>query len=92
MFSGRLPPSFVHDNYYCETAAGSPVISDVYTGFVWDGEGCFNNSSRCSDPSLPWFYRQLPLTTGDDVETRICHDQSTRDEDVLIREFQLFVQ
>ena len=90
---GRLPPSFVHDNYYCESGRPSGRSSGVYTGDpVWDGKGCSDDDSCCSDPSLPWFYRQLPLTTRDDIETRICRDESSSNDDILIRELQLYVQ
>ena len=29
------------------------------------------------------------MTASEDIETRICHDQSPSDEDMLVREFQL---
>ena len=91
---GQLPPSFVHDNYYCESGSltastnGSYYLSDP----VWDGKGCSSENSCCSDPSLPWFYRQIPLTTNEAIETRICHDETFVNEGVLVRELQLYVQ
>ena len=91
-FPGRLPPSFVHNNYYCESGSetgGSGVHAD---DVVWDGEGCSDGNSCCSDPSLPWFYRQLPLTAIEDIETRICRDQASDDENILVKELQLYVQ
>ena len=91
-FPGTSPPSFVHDNYYCES--GSLLIGSGYhtSDPVWDGEDCSINNSCCSQPSLPWFYRQLPLTTSEDIETRICRDEASSNEDVLIKELQLYVQ
>ena len=50
------------------------------------------NNNCCSQPNLPWFYRQIPLSASEDIETRICHDDKSADEDVLVREFQLYVQ
>ena len=91
-FPGALPPSFVHDNYYCQSGAmlrGSGVETE---NLVWDGEGCSNDNSCCSDPNLPWFYRQLPLTTSKDIEARICCDQSCVDEEILVKELHLYVQ
>jgi len=58
---------------------------------VWNGKGCFSENS-CSQPSLPWFYRQIPLTTGEAIETRICHDEAFVNEGVLVQELQLYVQ
>ena len=91
---GPLPPSFVHDNYYCEsgTITFYHSIGVLTDDPVWDGEGCSNDNSCCSDPNLPWFYRQLPLTASEDIETRLCRDEVSYDEDVLVRELQLFVQ
>ena len=95
-FPGQLPPSFVQDNYYCES--GSMLIgvhhgSGIFTDDpVWDGEGCSTNNNCCSNPSLPWFYRQIPLTTSEDIETRICRDEESSNEGVLVRELQLYVQ
>ena len=91
-FPGPLPPSFVHDHYYCES--GSLYAGRGYhiTDPVWDGEDCSVNNNCCSDPNLPWFYRQIPLTTSEDIEIRICRDESSYNEDVLIKELQLYIQ
>ena len=91
---GSLPPPFVHDNYYCESGAVlHPKESTYYTDDpVWDGAGCSSDNNCCSEPSLPWFYRQIPLTTNEDIETRICRDVHSSDEDILIKELQLYVQ
>ena len=65
----------------------------VYTDDpVWDGDGCSNGNSCCSEPSLPWFYHQLPLTASEDIETRICSDKTSSIEDVLVRELQMYIQ
>ena len=42
-----------------------------------------------SPTCMPWFYRQIPLTTSEDIETHICRDEASSNEDVLVREFQL---
>ena len=58
-YPGTLPPSFVHDNYYCESGAplrGSGVVTDDP---VWDGEGCPSGNNCCSEPSLPWFCHEI---------------------------------
>ena len=93
-FPGQLPPSFVHDNYYCES--GSELHPDPGVSYtndpVWDGDGCSSENSCCSEPSLPWFYRQIPLTASEDIEIRICRDQESGDEDVLVRQLRLYVQ
>ena len=91
---GPLPPSFVHENYYCESGVMfHPSHSEYYTDDpVWDGEGCSTDNNCCADPSLPWFYRQIPMAVNDDIETRICRDESSLNEDILVKEIQLYVQ
>ena len=96
-FPGTSPPSYVHENYYCEsgrmlnTLSGS--VSGVFTDDpLWDGKGCSTDNSCCSEPNLPWFYRQMPLTASEDIETRLCHDEQSSDENVLIKELILYVQ
>ena len=92
--SGELPPSFVHDHYYCESGTTDDVRkSGVLTSDpVWDGEGCSSGNNCCSEPSLPWFYRQIPMPTTEDIETRICRTEQSTNEDILVRDLQLYVQ
>ena len=59
---------------------------------MWDGQNCPNEESCCSEPNLPWFYRQITLTTSEDIEARICHDQAASNFGVLVRELELYVQ
>ena len=91
-FAGALPPSFVRDNYYCES--GSLLAGYTYhtNDPVWDGKQCSSNNNCCTDPSLPWFYRQIPLSVSEDIETRICRDESYYNEGILVKEIQLYVQ
>ena len=94
-FPGRSPPSFVHENYYCESGtvfAGQGYFTDDP---VWDGKGCSDDNNCCSDLGMPWFYRHIPLSISDDIETRICRDDNiilSNDKDVLIKKLQLHVQ
>ena len=91
-FPGRLPPSFVHDNYYCES--GRLLISSAFSASdpVWDGKDCSSGNSCCSEPSLPWFHRDIPLPTSEDIEIRICRDEGSSNEDVLVQQIQIYVQ
>jgi len=91
---GTLPPSFVHENYYCESASyDNPSTATYFTSNpVWDGKGCPSLNSCCSEPNLPWFYRQIPLTSDKNIEARICHDQVFKDEGVLVKEIKLYIQ
>ena len=91
--SNVYPPSFVGDNYYCES--GNPtntVIHDhIYTEDpLWDGQQC--EGECCSNgKSPPWFSVELPNPTTDDIEVRICCGLEPGD-DVLIKLLELFIQ
>ena len=93
-YRGIMPPDFVGSDYYCESGAesswtrGAIYLSDV----LWDGAGCSAGNTCCSDPKLPWFYRQLSDATQDDIEARICMDQQFDDEAVLITNLELYIQ
>ena len=58
---------------------------------LWDGEQC--EGTCCSGTRFPlWFSVQLPTLTSDRIEVRICADESTSNEDVLIELLEIFVQ
>ena len=95
LHGGTPAPSFVRDHYYCESGSTSNALhfGTYFTRDpLWDGRGCSASNSCCAQPSLPWFYRQIPLTSNDNVEARICYDQAFADEAVLVKEIQLYVQ
>ena len=56
------------------------------------GQNCPDEKSCSSKPNLPWFYRQITLTTSEDIEAQICHDQAASNDGVLVRELKLYVQ
>jgi len=93
-YSGPLPPSFAREHFYCESGdTGSFNHGAYYTHDpVWDGRGCSSENSCCSQPNQPWFYRQLPLTSSDSIEVRICYDEIFSNEGVLVKELQLYVK
>ena len=90
---GRDPPSYVGNNYYCETASvGSPNIFTYYFDDVlWDGEGC-SGGTCCDNTKQPWFYRQLNQTTQDDIEGRICTRGDFIGRSTLIDQLELYIQ
>ena len=92
---GTPAPSFVRDYYYCESGVVTGEVSHgTYFKYdpLWDGKGCSSSNSCCAQPNLPWFYRQIPLTSNENVEARICYDQAFGDEAVLVKEIQLYIQ
>ena len=90
-FNGVIP-SFVGNDYYCETGnRRNEPITRVYTEDpLWDGKGC-EGSNMCCDRGGPWFCKDLDSTTRDDIEVRVCTNNLDY-EDVLLEEIQLYVQ
>ena len=76
----RQIPSFVGNDFFCESGNPSPnTVGGFYLNdTLWDGQGC--GSPPCCELSYPpgvtapWFCKQLPQTTTDDIEARICSD------------------
>ena len=70
----------------CSTHATDPL---------WDGEGC--GAATCCELSYPpgvtppWFCKQLPEVTTDDIEVRLCADEPTTDEDTLLELIELYI-
>ena len=91
--NNALPPSFVGNNYYCESGNPMNTWFDSYlysTDPLWDGQQC--EGQCCSNgKSPPWFSVELPNPTTDDIEVRICIPQRSVD-DVVIQLLELYVQ
>ena len=60
VYPGQSPPSYVDDNYYCESVPRYSASSNTYyfNDTLWDGAGCIGGTC-CSDTTQPWFYRNL---------------------------------
>ena len=90
-------PSFVGNDYFCDT--GTPIISNSFhlDDPLWDGRGCGPTSTCCSFNNPPWFSKQLPSPTTDDIEMRLCANNhhavyNLGDEDVTVQTVELLVQ
>ena len=90
---GPDPPSFVGEDYYCQS--GSQLLPDHDTYYMlplWVGEGCTNDRDNCcSNPGLPWFVREFPTSQSEDIEVRICTNQLFSDEAIFIDKLHLSV-
>ena len=83
------PPSFVGNDYFYDTAALTGFSHGTfYNGDqLYDGTGCGTNSTCCSFNSPPWFYKQLPQVTTDDIYIYIWNN-----EDIAIEIVEIYVQ
>ena len=90
---GPNPPAFVGNDYYCESGnvgafdGGTYYLSDP----LWDGSGCGSGNGCCAQIGMPWFYRKLKITTGEDFEARICKNNPESNEDIAVEKLELFV-
>ena len=92
---GSAPPLLVGSDYYCES--GNPgrywINTQYYSDVLWDRQQCGGNESTCCNPpDLPWFCKTFPNPISEDLEVRICTDQSIDDENVGIESFELYIQ
>ena len=87
------PPSFVGDNYYCESGNPTNTFSRYHlysSDPLWDGKQC--EGECCSNgKSPPWFSVELPNPTTDDIEVRICIGQGSHD-DVALELLEIYIQ
>ena len=88
-------PSFVGNDYFCESGLNSPW-NETYAFFpddpLWDGQNCTANSSCCQFNNPPWFTKNLPNLTTDDIELRICTYLQPTDQDFPLELIELYVQ
>ena len=94
------PPSFVGNDYFCDTGSMNQWDFVFYPDDpLWDGAGCGPANTCCSLNNPPWFLKQLPSTTTDDIEMRMCRDQFLKeqsdtilDEDTPIEFVEIYVK
>ena len=90
-FVGVLP-DFVGEDYYCETGSRREVEARYYFDDpLWNGEGC-EGKNECCDRGGPWFCKQLPQPTQDDIEMRVCTNNKRFVEDVVLEQIELYIQ
>ena len=84
-------PPFVGGEYFCETGWNSGSYTTFFPDDpLWDGDGCTASSTCCSFNNPPYFTKQLPSTSIDDIEARLCNDYTY--EDAPIELIELYVQ
>ena len=87
----RPPPATVGNDYFCDT--GSARLTFYGDDPMWDGAGCGPLNTCCSFNTPPWFYKQLPQPTTDDIEMRVCRSgDPIDDEDVAIEIIEMFTR
>jgi hypothetical protein len=88
------PPPFVGEDYFCETGNTNNASPNGqhFLEPLWDGEGCGSQNTCCSFNTPPWFYKQLPQHTTDDIEMRVCTNEPRSNEDIAIQIIDIYIQ
>ena len=90
--SATQPPSFVKNDYFCDTASEGEFRYIFYGDDpLWDGAGCGPTNDCYTLNNPPWFLKQLPFATVDDIEMRFCR-ASFVDEDTPVESVEIYVQ
>lgn len=89
-YGGTIPP-YVGEDYFCETGSRSTAHNKYYLQDpLWDGKGCGQDSSCCEHNE--WFCKELDEETNSDIELRICTNEATTLENILLEEIEVYVQ
>ena len=87
-------PSYVGNDYFCETGVPTGQIYDGSTFHaddpLWDGQGCGPDSTCCTFNNPPWFCKQLPQSTNADLEVRLCSYQQASIENTPIELLEIY--
>ena len=89
-------PPFVGNSYFCESGLNIAYTSQHDHVFnpndpLWDGQNCRTGTTCCQFNSPPWFTRDLPTSTSDDLELRLCYVNDNIHEDVALELIELYV-
>ena len=83
------------NRFGCESAASS-LQSGVFfpNDVMWNGQQCTGSEGPCcsDNPNLPWFNTTLPSTTNDDIELRMCGDESIATEGTPLELIEIYIR
>ena len=93
--SASPPPSFVGNDYYCESGLNAAPWSYILYADdpLWDGQNCNGpESTCCTNPNMPWFLKTLNETTTDNIELRVCSNTELSNEDTPLDIIEIYVK
>ena len=92
-YTGAVPP-FIGQDYFCETGSRGPGQFAFHPDDpLWNGQGCGSISTCCSFNNPPWFCKQLPQPTTDDIEMRLCADEKAlNNEDIPLEMAEIYIK
>ena len=92
--TGSLVPTYVGENYFCETATRTSAVNGVFYADdpLWDGFGCGSGSTCCSETNPPYFCVDLGEEVSDDIELRVCGNENRSSEDTPLELVELYIR
>ena len=91
--SATLPNFVGNDSYFCDTGSAGPFQLNFYDDDpLWDGTGCGPYNDCCDFNNPPWFRKNLPSATTDDIEMRFCRSLGNADEDTPVETIEIYIQ
>ena len=96
-FTYGMPPKRQHIHSFAATSGSCSLNIRNRPNFVSYDYDCLTTlsttASVCSGSScLEYFHEQLEASTDQDIEMRVCRDQSRNDEDIVIEDIEIYVQ
>ena len=87
---GQSQPGFVGDNYFCSSGNPGPANSrQLFPTPLFSN--ILGTCSDCGSDDL-FFCVNLPEPTTDDLEVRVCTDETLGNEDVRIESMDFYIQ
>ena len=88
-------PSFVNNDYFCDSVATRDNYSVDPLRFypdnaLWDGQNLLNPCYGLNNP--PWFYKTFLEPTLNDIELRICFNNGGSSSNVAIELLEIYIQ
>ena len=91
-YTGVVPP-FIGNDYFCDTASRGNFEFRFYPDDpLWDGKGCGPTSECCQFQNPPWFCKELPEPTRENIELRNCANEHQGNEEVALEIIEIYVQ
>lgn len=84
-------PSFVGEDYYCESGNPDVATEKLYNDVLWDGLQCRQSEDTCCmNSAMPWFMKTLSNEEMSSIEVRIC--LTGNDEDIPLEVIEIYVK
>ena len=86
-------PAFLGQDYFCDSGVPTGIQHGVFfpSDPLWDGQGCVPQSACCSFNNPPWFSNEQLVPTTEDIELRLCFDESNTGENIPFEVVEIYI-